>query len=213
MPALTSVDAVVLVLLLAFAAWAAWQGMLRPLFALAVLAAAFPVALAVGPRLEGAVVKAVSVGDDEAVRIAWAVAFVGTLLAGGLLFTVLRPLVRRLPRPGGALRRVGAAAFGLAYGAAVLGLALYAILAVFPDPARRPWTRALARSRAAAGLSLVAEQILEVAPIPGWLRGATDEAERRIRHPHAALAESEGEAARGRRPRHAAGAEGFDRLG
>lgn len=165
MPSVTPPDAVVLGLLLAFAAWGAWQGVLRLLVALGSLVAAFPLAKTFGPAVEGIVVKAASVTNEEAVRVAWVAVFLGALLAGGLLFAVARPLVRRLPKPGLA-QRLLAALLGGIHGALLIALTIQAMLLVLPGASV---TADVARSRSAPISRAIVGRLLEVLPTPEWL--------------------------------------------
>ncbi len=174
--ALSTVDAVALGLLVAFGAWGAWQGPLRLITAFAFLAAAFPLAQRLGPSVEGAVVKAVSVTDAQAVPLAWAIAFLGVLLGGGLLFAVLRPFLMRLAKPG-AGRRVLAGLLGLLHGAVLLSLLVYGVLIAFPGA---PWAPRLEASRSAAVSRVLTRGVRDVIPMPAWLRDAAARVDRRI---------------------------------
>ena len=175
MPSLAPVDLVALGLLLAFAAWGAWQGVLRPVLALGSVAVAFPLANRFGPRIESAVVKAVSVPEAQAVAIAWGLTFLGVLLAGGLLFAVFRPLLRRLGTPSVG-SRVLAGGLGAVHGVLLLSLAVYALLMAF----HTPWSARVAASRTARASRIVTQGLRDVLPAPAWLRDEAGRVDRRI---------------------------------
>jgi len=174
--ALVAVDLAVLTLLVAFAAWGAWRGTLRQVLGLGLLAAAFPLAARLGPRLESSVVKVVSATGTDVPALAWLVAFVSVVLAGGVVLALLQPLLGRV-RPGG---RTSAAVFGVLYGAVVLTVLGYSVLIGFDAHDRPRWVEDLERSTSVQGMQVVASTLRDALPVPPWLARRLDLADARI---------------------------------
>jgi uncharacterized membrane protein required for colicin V production len=164
--AFLAADAVALILLVAFTLWGAWRGTLRLLLTLVILWCAFPLAARFGPRIEHAVIEAVSATGADLRGVAWLVVFAGVVLAGGVVLGLLQPLLGRV-RPGG---RWPAALLGFVHGAVVLTVIGYALLVGLDTDARPSWIRDLERSTAARGIRVVGSAVQGVVPLPHWLR-------------------------------------------
>jgi uncharacterized membrane protein required for colicin V production len=168
-----AIDLIALLVLLLFVVWGAVQGSLRQLASLVVLFVAFPGATRFGPRIEGSVVKAVTVSGGDLRMIAWAVVFLGVLLAGGVLVALCQPLLGRLAR---GERGLGAL-LGLLHGCGVLTLLVYAFLVAFPGAPRPRAIRALLESHAMVAAREIRGVVAPALVVPPWMERRLEVAE------------------------------------
>ena len=141
------VDGAAGALLVLFALWGALHGAVRQLLGLVVMGAAFALASPLGPRLEGSLAKVVTLSPEGTACAAWGTAFLGVLVAGGVVLHLVRGGVRRarlgpLDRPAGAL-------VGLVKGVVVLALSTYLLLGSFAGASGPPLAEAVRESTAA----------------------------------------------------------------
>ena len=168
------VDLGVLVALSGFTAWGAWRGPLRPLIALALLAAAFAAAGALASPLMPTAARVTGLSDAASEAAAWGAAWFGALVLGSALLAIAQPFVRRTGAGGGLGRLVGAV-LGLAQGGAWCAILAYVLIGRSTAPgssdvptSSHTWA-AVARVGAGARAHLA---------LPGWIAARMEEVER-----------------------------------
>lgn len=129
---MTSVDGAALLFLVLFTIWGALHGALRQTLGLLVLVAAFPIASIACAPIERAVVKVATLSAEGAACAAWATAWFGVVVVGGVLLHLAGPALARA-RLSGRWDAVFGASIGLAKGAVLLGLVVYGVLGWHPD--------------------------------------------------------------------------------
>jgi uncharacterized membrane protein required for colicin V production len=176
------VDVAMAVALLAFVAWGALHGALRQVLGFVVLVAAFALAGALGPRIEGGVAKVVTLSDEGLSAASWVVVFVGTAIAGGIAIHMLHQsldharLAKRVDVALGAL-------IGVAKGAVILGVLTYGVLGWYADEEGPGIVRTLRESKAAEAVVRAETRLRPALGLPPRVENRVERVNSRVAGP------------------------------